>query len=597
MPTDHVKNRTFKDTLSGTVRFRIPFFQRGYAWEKKQWDQLFLDLQEQIIDELTAGSDIAQVEHFFGPIVVMEQTGTPELKEFLVIDGQQRITTIYLLLAIIREQLRAKQHLSGDASAYVDKLKKYIANDVSADDDYLALKVFSSKGDRLPTYRVVFGSDTNPTTPWLQTDLQMYVPGKNGVDSFQKYATKKLKASFPDVPALWQLSQVLLNCLKIVWIPLDVQKDDAQAIFESLNDKGMPLTASELLCNYLFRPIIDAQAHGTHPESEDLHNNRWLAAIRVLEDDDRFEEYLRHLFSIGETKMVGKQRKVYIHFKGKHHNLTATAAKQHLADIFDSASIYRTITDPLAHPSADEHIDRLLIAIGNTRMESSTPFLLAVLRAQANGTIGLANARAILHETLVLLIRRKSTELATTQYDVMFPSLLGKIVAEPNQIAALHERFKHHAVWVSDQEFQEALKNKPAYRRNDLAFSRMLLMEIDKKLQSHGQLPDYSTVATIEHMIPQTLDKDWIDYLGAEAHDDHLQVLVHTIGNLCLLSGPANSAAGQDPFESKKEAYSPLTALARQIKDHTGRWDMKAIRERSGKLAKEALAIWGWANV
>ena len=108
MPTEYVTNRTFKETLSGTVRFKIPFFQRGYAWEKKQWDQLFLDLQEQIIEELELGSALNEVEHFFGPIVVMEQTGAPELKEFLVIDGQQHITTIYLLLGIIHKQSRIK---------------------------------------------------------------------------------------------------------------------------------------------------------------------------------------------------------------------------------------------------------------------------------------------------------------------------------------------------------------------------------------------------------------------------------------------------------------------------------------------------------
>ena len=186
--------------------------------------------------QLLCGSAIDQVEHFFGPIVVMEQTGTPELKEFL-------------LLGIVREQIRAKKHLSGDAHAYLDEIKKYIFNGVDGADDYLKLKVFSSKGDRLPTYRVAFGTDTNPKTPLLQTDIQMYVADKNGVNAFQKYALKKLKANFSDVPALWQLAQVLLNCLKIVWIPLDEQKDDAQAIFESLNDKGMPLTASELLCN------------------------------------------------------------------------------------------------------------------------------------------------------------------------------------------------------------------------------------------------------------------------------------------------------------------------------------------------------------
>lgn len=592
MPTDHVKNRTFKETLSGTVRFKIPFFQRGYAWEKKQWDQLFLDLQEQILEEIERGSAMNQVEHFFGPIVVMEQTGTPELKEFLVIDGQQRITTIYLLLGIVREQIRVKKHLSGDAHAYLDELKKYIFNDVDGADDYLKLKVFSSKGDRLPTYRVAFGTDRNPTTPLLQTDIQMYVADKNGVNAFQKYALKKLKANFSDVPALWQLAQVLLNCLKIVWIPLDEQKDDAQAIFESLNDKGMPLTASELLCNYLFRPIMEAKEN-----SEEIHNNQWLAGIRLLDNDDRFEDYLRHLFSIGENKTVGKHRKVYVHFKGKNRNLTSGGAKQHLADIFAGTTLYRTITDPLSYPHKNEAINQLLISIGNTRMETSTPFILSVLRAQAAGTLGDDMTRAILRETLVLLVRRKMTELATTQYDVMFPSLLGKIINEQNPIKALQERFKHHDVWVADDGFEDAVTNKTAYRRNDLAFSRMLLMEIDKKLQSYGQLPDYSTVGTIEHMIPQALDDRWKKYLGAEAEDDYLPIIINTIGNLCLLSGPANSAAGQDPFETKKAGYSSLTALARQIKEHTGSWDMKAVRDRSQILAKEAVQIWTWSNV
>ena len=376
-----------------------------------------------------------------------------------------------------------------------------------------------------------------------------------------------------------------------MWIPLDEQKDDAQAIFESLNDKGMPLTASELLCNYLFRPIIDAKE-----DSEELHTNQWLAAIRLLGDADRFEEYLRHLISIGETKMVGKHRKVYVHFKGKHRALSAVSAKKHLAEIFESAPLYRTIKDPLSHPYQHDGINQLLISISNTRMESSTPFLLSILRAHSVAALSDESTHSVLRETLVLLVRRKMTELATTQYDVMFPSLIERIINEPDPVKAIHERFKQHAVWISDQEFIDALVHKPAYRRNDLAFSRMLLIEIDKRFQSHGQFPDYSTVPTIEHMIPQKLDEHWHSYLGDDAEDDRLQSVVDTIGNLCLLSGPANSSAGQNPFESKKNAYSPLTALARQIKEHIERWDMRAVQERSEKLAREAIGIWAWAN-
>jgi hypothetical protein len=382
------------------------------------------------------------------------------------------------------------------------------------------------------------------------------------------------------------------NCLTSVWIPLDQEKDDAQAIFESLNDKGMQLTASELLCNYLFTPMIKAKEN-----YEELHNGKWLAAIRMLDDDDRFEEYLRNLFSIGETKMVGRHRKVYIHFKGKNRNLTPASSRQYLSEIFSGAPLYRAIIDPVSYPYKNDAINEVLIAISNTRMESSTPFVLSVLRARTTGALTDQQTEVILRETLVLLVRRKMTELATTQYDVMFPQLLGKIINEVNQLRALQEQFKKHTVWVSDQEFEEALKSKTVYRSRDIPFARMLLMEIDKRFQSHGQLPDYSTLNTIEHMIPQTLDEAWKTYLGADAEDEHLPVVIDTIGNLCMLSRPANSSAGQDPFDSKKNEYSPITALARQIKEYTGRWDIAAVRNRSQVLAKEATQIWPWANV
>jgi hypothetical protein len=498
---------------------------------------------------------------------------------------------MYLLLGVIEEQIRSKKHLSIESMEHSAKLRKYLVNDVDAGDDYLKLKVFSSKGDRLATYRVIFGNEANPNTPYLQTDVQSYVPGKNRIEEFKKYAARRLSLSFKDVPSLWQLAEILLNCLKIVWIPLDQGKDDPQAIFESLNDKGMPLSASELLCSYLFRPIIDAKE-----KYEDLHNQRWLASIRLLENNEQFEEYLRTLFSIGENKMLGKHRRVYVHFKMKNRQLTPAAAKAQLVAIHEGALLYRSIRGPIEHPHKDDSINDFLVSISSTRMESSTPFVLAVLRAHAAGSLTVVQARPILRETLVLLVRRKMTELPTTQYDVMFPPLLERIINEPKQIVALHEQFKRHQVWVSDQEFEEALISKPTYRPRDLPFSRMVLIAIDKALQTHGQLLDYSTVNTIEHTLPQTVDEAWQTYLGVDAKDEHLNVLVHTLGNLCLLSGPANSAAGQNPFEAKRAGYSPVTALAREVIDHTGPWNLAAIRTISKRRAEKALRIWKWGS-
>jgi hypothetical protein len=84
--------------------------------------------------------------------------------------------------------------------------------------------------------------------------------------------------------------------------------------------------------------------------------------------------------------------------------------------------------------------------------------------------------------------------------------------------------------------------------------------------------------------------------LVTDAEDEHVFALTHSLGNLCLLSGPANSSVGQDPFESKRDAHSPITALARQIKDYQGRWSLAAIRDCSKSLAAKALEIWPWSN-
>lgn len=590
MPTDAVKNRTFQELFGGTVRFEIPFFQRGYAWEKKQWDQLFSDLEEELLADVNSGMPLDRAEHFFGPIVVLEKRSElPEMKEFLVVDGQQRITTIYLLLGLIMHELEAKQHLNSEALGHALELRKTLVNEVSLGDDYRRLKVFSSKGDRLPTYRMIFGSDHNPNSPFLHTDQQLYRPGHNQVEAFQHYSLRKLKSGFKTVPALMSLAQVLLNCLKVVWIPLS-ERDDPQAIFESLNDKGMPLSSSELICSYLFRPL---QASG---DFESLHNDQWLESLKILEDRAAFEEYLRFLFSIGENKMVGKQRRVYVHFKTKHHHLNASMARHQLAEIHDNCRLYRSIVAPDRNPYPQASIQSALTAIAQTRMETSTPFLIAVLRAHKQGKLSDEVAATILQQVLVLLVRRKMTEQPTTAYDTLFPGLLGKIINEPKQIEALHEQFRKANVWVSNQEFEDAFVRRGLYRTRDLPFTRMVLMEIDKRLQQFGQLPDYSTLQSVEHMIPQQIDDHWRNYLGEDAKSEHLRVAVDTIGNLCLLSAPANSSVGRNPFDSKKESYPPLTAIARQVKEHPGPWNIEAVRSRSRSLAQVALDLWKWES-
>lgn len=587
--TDTVSNKNFHQLLKANIQFEIPFFQRGYAWEKKHWDQLFDDIEEQIRPELDSVDQPEDAEHFFGPIVVLEKTNADlELKRFQVIDGQQRITTVYLLLSVIRKLISEKSHSSTDANEHLEKLKHYLENNIDhTHDDYRRLKLLSGKGDRFATYLAIF--DTNPMSPQLALDQSLYVPGKNQIDQFKEYAYKQLKKRYPSVTDLWQLAEILLKSLKLVWISLKEGKDDPQAIFESLNDRGMPLSASELLCNFLFRPLIN-ESTGEHQQ---LHTDLWLTSLKQV--GDNFDDYIRTYFSIGEKKVIGKGRRTYVHFKNKNRTLTRDTAMTYLRELHDNAKLYNQMIEPERFKHEDPMIWGLLIKISNTRMDASHTLVLATLRALKLNKLSVEDGRAILQELYVLLARRKMCELATQKYDTLLPNMLDKIINEPNKAKAMHTLIAAENYWVSDQEFHDALIHKPLYRTRDLPFTRMVLQEIDRTMQSFGQLPDYSTLETVEHVLPQTLSTEWEAYLGNDASDPELARYTDTLGNLCLLSGPANSHAGQNPFEQKQIGYSDVSALTRDIKSRRVHWSISEIQHRSEDLAKYALKVFSWS--
>jgi uncharacterized protein with ParB-like and HNH nuclease domain len=300
MPNENVGNKSFRELFNQNVQFVIPFFQRGYAWEKRQWDVLFQDIEEQILNEADDIEDIKNYELFFGSIVVAEMAeSTEEFRKYIVIDGQQRITTIYLLLSIIYHVFKKKTAQSQGAINHINDLTYIIQNKKSNPGEYLRMKIYSSKGDRLPTYKIVFNDEPKDK---LYSDIQLYRKGENNIDKFKDYCEKYLKdEKYISVPNLWKLCLALLDSLKIVWIPLKAT-DDQQAIFESLNDKGMPLSAAELLCNYIFKPIISA-----NEDYEKLHNEKWIFVQKDIKDGLKgFEQYLRLFFSIGNKNLLGK---------------------------------------------------------------------------------------------------------------------------------------------------------------------------------------------------------------------------------------------------------------------------------------------------
>ena len=590
-------NRNFADIFSGEMRYVIPFFQRGYVWGARNWNQLKQDLEEQVLDPAQNGS-LAEQEHFFGPVVMAEQSGDPRFKIFDVIDGQQRFTTVYLMLAYFRRRLETLLSKAPKARAHYDAAGRWLINRTDARqarDDYWRIKLFSVKGDRLATYYAVFGN-RNPRTPTLQDDLYLYLPNGNISGKFERWMGR----NFGDLgdEEIWRWIRALTECLKVVWIPLG-SRDDPQAIFESLNDKGIPLTAAELTCNYLFRPLIEQ-----HDDYESLHRSHWVEVQRIersspLADSFDFEEYLRHLFSIGHRKIIGKGRRLYVFFKQRNKKLDAGTARRHLNDIADSAPLYHRILGESSAGAAA--LDAVLKKIGDTNMASCRPFLLAVLKAERADAVSAEEAARLVRTVYVLLVRRKVAELPVTRYDSFFPSLLDRIEERggTDVAATLRDLIKKEGLWVGDDEFRGALVKSPVYRPREIGFTRLVLEELDRHLAtaSGGELPDYSTLDTVEHVAPQDIrsSDEWQREMGADAARDDYSRIVNSVGNLCLRKRERNSEMGRRPFAEKRRLLraSP-SRLALDLAGRAGPWNFAAIERRSAELARTAAAVWAW---
>ena len=592
-------NRNFADIFSGEMRYVIPFFQRGYVWGVKNWNKLKQDIEEQILEPAQDG-DLSEQEHFFGPVVVAETSGHHRVKTFDIIDGQQRLTTVYLMLAWFRRQLERLITKAPRAREHYDQIEQWLINPLfsqSVDDDYWRIKLYSVKGDRLATYYSVFGRQ-NPKAPSLQEDQNLYVPDGNISGTFERWMRRNFgRVGEEDV---WHWVRALTECLKVVWIPLG-SRDDPQAIFESLNDKGIQLTAAELMCNFLFRPLI---REGDDYES--LHLQKWLSVQHVDPSSPvfgsfDFEEYLRHLFSVGQKKVIGRGRRLYVFFKRMNKNIDASVARICLDEISESAPHYRRLLGESR--GASKAVDVLLNKIRDTNMTSCRPFLLAVLKEEQHQAISEGDMEALFREVYVLLVRRKVAELPVTRYDAFFPSLLDRIKHDGRTevILALHQAIRNDQLWVGDEEFKEALLKRAVYRPRELVFTRLLLEELDQRMaEEHGgELPDYSTLDTVEHIAPQDIETsdEWKSEMGRDAGSEEYSRIINTVGNLCLRKRERNSEMGRQPFERKRELLrqSP-SQLALHVARRSGPWNFGAIERRSADLAVLAVDVWGWSR-
>jgi hypothetical protein len=538
---------TLGQVLYSPSQYVIPVFQRNYRWELPQWQRLW-DSLEEIQQPGKTGN------HFMGFLVYVVG-GTPQPGQntrFHLIDGQQRLTTLSLLLIATRNVARRL----GDADLAQELHDEYLVHPRKKGEQHYRL--LPKEHDQTAFVALVSGKSP--------------LPGRmaQAVAFFERMLAARAEAA-PDSPR--RLFELV--CQRLDFMGATLESENAYSIFKSLNSTGVPLSQADLIRNFVFMHV--------HPDAQDEFDSelwrpleaRFTGADGRL-DEDSFARFFRDLLMSDGQYVPPKL--TFATFEARHeatgfdpHVLAKSLAKradQHLA-------IASRVSD------RDTGVTRALARLN--RLESSTtwPLLLwlfAQRDAAALSDAGLARAVDMLSG---FILRRFVAGESSRGYGEMFVRAIRDSTGDP--VAAL-EQFLLQRGWPDDARFIEAFTRFPLYKRG---YAREVLeaLELARGHKEQGSL----TQAQIEHIMPQTLSDEWADALGDEAERVHGEWL-HRPGNLTLSA--YNQEVGNQPFSVKRARFEQSNVMLTREVAAAARWGEAEILARGERMAHAAIELW-----
>ncbi len=551
------KNYRLQQLFSGTQQFLIPIYQRQYSWERRDWQALWDDIIE-VYDD--GGEDV----HFLGSIVSKPHVSSAGgISSFVVIDGQQRLTTLTLLIAALRDAFAER---SEPRNTTADKLQNlYLTNQYGQGEE--RYKVVPTKADQDLYFSVI-----DRKTPQLS--------GQDNIVSAYQFFVKALNSGHltGEPLSLSRLEQVILGRFEVVSITLGADDNDYR-VFESLNARGRPLSQTDLLRNYfLMRFDGDRQSH--------VYNEYLLPMTQALESVPTAKSDTMFQYALQRQGIYVRDRDVYFQWKRRCDPLTLDALDATINEIQFDCENYLRIQDPSREP--DERVRKRLERLQRLGIYTPTPFLLNVYRWYRSNHINTEGMVTILGYVESYLVRRLISGIPNNALNRIFIRLHDQIKPDSDFVAATHEALSQPGLrWPSDVDFTHGLTTYSLYKdtRPD---QRRLILELLELSFGHKEPPILAT-ATIEHIMPQTLTGAWREMLGPLADQIHAR-LVHTLGNLTLTG--YNGELSNSPFSQKKELLAKSHFSLSVVPSQARKWDEEEIARRAGSLAHRALKIW-----
>ncbi len=484
-------------------QFVIPIYQRVYSWEKEQCKQLWDDIIK------TGGND--QIEgHFIGSIVfVHDGIYTTNYNELLIIDGQQRLTTITLLLTALRN------HLSDEVK------RKEIEN------HYL----INSDKDNDKKFRLIL-SESDKDTLLSLIDKDRRKPSKPSskiMENFKLFGewirknTDKLETIFKG-----------LEKLMIVEIALEKGKDDPQLIFESMNSKGIELTQTDLIRNYI---VMETEIE----KQEGFYNKYWRAMEEEFKQNKKlFDRFVRHYLTI-KTR-VPNINKVYVALKD-YRQKERIGIEDLLKDLQKYCGYFCQI---VFKKEDDKDLNKALGFLVDLEMDVIYPLLLELYSDYSDGVLSKADFIPIIALIESYICRRAVCGIPTNGLNKLFPSFI-KHIQKDEYFKSLKAHFGYLTEkqrFPNNDEFKDCFITIDFYKfkKNKYFFERLEKFKTNEPVNTKG--------LTIEHIMPQKLTEKWKRDLGEnfqEIHDKYL----HTIGNLTLTG--YNPEYSNKSFQEKRD--------------------------------------------
>ncbi|RKV38626.1 DUF262 and DUF1524 domain-containing protein [Helicobacter pylori] len=529
-------------------QFVIPIYQRLYSWKKEQCEQLWDDIIK------TGGND--QIEgHFIGSILYVLDDNTHS-SPLLIIDGQQRLTTITLLLIALRNR-------SSD-EVKRKEIESYLIN--SDKDGNKKFRLILSESDKDTLLSLIDKNKRKPSEPSVKI--------VENFELFEKWIsenTDKLETIFKG-----------LEKLMIVWIALKKEKDDPQLIFESMNSKGIELTQTDLIRNYI---VMETEVG----KQEDFYNQYWRAMEEDFKQNETlFNRFVRHYLTI-KTGKIPKEKRVYEDFKD-YQQKEGIEIEDLLKDLQKYCGYFCQI---VFKKEADKDLNKALSFLVNLERDVVYPLLLELYSDYSDGVLSKQDFISIIALIESYICRRAVCGLGANGLNKIFPSFTKKI-DKKQYLKSVEKHFgslKGNQRFPNNDEFKDSFITIDFYSLKEKRYFLERLENFDTKEPVNTQ------ECTIEHIMPQTLNLEWERDLGENFQAIHEKYL-NTIGNLTLTG--YNEKYSNNSFQEKRDMekgfkQSPLK-LNQSLKDLES-FGEKEIEKRASDLADFALKIWTYPNL